>query len=339
VGLRDWRWLPTLLPLGAGLYYSASRAGWLGALAGCVVFAVLVVPRRWRQPALAVAGAALAIAILVLLLSPLRALNQDTGGARLGVWSDSLRMIAARPLTGWGEDATGLVFGRFQTHDWEPGNTFDRIHDQPLDLLVAQGILGGLAWAWLLGSLGLRWARGWLSGARGLAGPAAACVAYLAWSLLNFDWAPATGAFYVLAGVAWAAVRNPPPQPSPRGRGTWLVAGAGLVIGLVLAVPPVLADIAYRAGDPARAVALNPLQARYHQALGEQLGTASPRGLAELRRARELGDYDYSFLIELGDAERKDGHLAEARRAYKAALDVYPFDPTAPQRLQDLGPG
>jgi len=339
VGLRDWRWLPVLLPLGAGLYYSASRAGWLGALAGCVVFAVLVVPRRWRQPALAVAGAALAIAILVLLLSPLRALNQDTGGARLGVWSDSLRMIAARPLTGWGEDATGLVFGRFQTHDWEPGNTFDRIHDQPLDLLVAQGILGGMAWAWLLGSLGLRWARGWLSGARGLAGPAAACVAYLAWSLLNFDWAPATGAFYVLAGVAWAAVRNPPPQPSPRGRGTWLVAGAGLVIGLVLAVPPVLADIAYRAGDPARAVALNPLQARYHQALGEQLGTASPRGLAELRRARELGDYDYSFLIELGDAERKDGHLAEARRAYKAALDVYPFDPTAPQRLQDLGPG
>ena len=118
-----------------------------------------------------------------------------------------------------------------------------------------------------------------------------------------------------------------------------MVAGAGLVIGLVLAVPPVLADIAYRAGDPARAVALNPLQARYHQALGEQLGTASPRGLAELRRARELGDYDYSFLIELGDAERKDGHLAEARRAYKAALDVYPFDPTAPQRLQDLGPG
>lgn len=219
VGLRDWRWLPVLLPLGAGLYYSASRAGWLGALAGCVVFAVLVVPRRWRQPALAVAGAALAIAILVLLLSPLRALNQDTGGARLGVWSDSLRMIAARPLTGWGEDATGLVFGRFQTHDWEPGNTFDRIHDQPLDLLVAQGILGGMAWAWLLGSLGLRWARGWLSGARGLAGPAAACVAYLAWSLLNFDWAPATGAFYVLAGVAWAAVRNPPPQPSPRGRG------------------------------------------------------------------------------------------------------------------------
>jgi O-antigen ligase len=339
VGLRDWRWLPALLPLGAGLYYSSSRSGWLGALAGCVVFGVLVAPRRWRQPALAVAGAALAIAILVLLLSPLRGLNQDTGGARLGVWSDSLRMIAARPLTGWGEDATGLVFGRFQTRDWEPGNTFDRIHDQPLDLLVAQGVVGGLAWAWLLGSLGLRLIGGWLRGAPALAGPAAACVAYLAWSLLNFDWAPATGAFYVLAGVAWAT-GSPPHSWGGAARraavGAWLVAAVGVAAGLVLALPPVLADIAYRAGDPARAVALNPLQARYHQALGEQLGTTSPQGLAELRHARDLGDYDYSFLIELGDAERKDGHLAEARQAYKAAEDVYPFDPTAPQRLRDL---
>ena len=340
VGLREWRWLSTLLPVGLGLYLSASRAGWLAALGGCVVFGLMVAPRRWRQPLLALAGIAVVAAVLVLLLSPLRGLNQDTGGARLGVWSDSLRMIAARPLTGWGEDATGLVFGRFQTHDWEPGDTFDRIHDQPLDLLVAQGVLGGLAFAWLLGALGLRVLRGWSGGASAVAGPAAACVAYLAWSLLNFDWAPATGAFYALAGVAWAATtRDPPPQRGGLGWGSWLSAGAGLAAALALAVPPVLADTAYRGGDPARAVALDPLQARYHQALGELLGVSSPRALAELRRARELGDYDYSFLIELGDAERKDGHLAEARQAYRAALDVYPFDPTAAQRLRDLGLG
>ncbi|TMF91986.1 MAG: hypothetical protein E6I08_00865 [Chloroflexi bacterium] len=109
------------------------------------------------------------------------------------------------------------------------------------------------------------------------------------------------------------------------------------MVGLLLAVPPLFADVAYHSGDPARAVALDPLQARYHQALGEQRGSSSPQGLAELRRARDLGDYDYSFLIELGDAERKDGHRAEARRAYQAALNVYPFDPMAPQRLRDLG--
>jgi len=111
----------------------------------------------------------------------------------------------------------------------------------------------------------------------------------------------------------------------------------GLLVGVGLAVPPVAADVAYHSGDLRRAVAFDPLQARYHQALAEQLGITSPQGLAELRRARDLGDYDYSFLVELGDAERKDGHLAEARRAYQAAVDVYPFDPTAPQRLKDLG--
>src|SRR5205823_7566327 len=61
VGLRDARWLPVLLPLGAGLYYSSSRSGWLGALVGCVVLGLLAAPRRWRQPALALAGAALAV--------------------------------------------------------------------------------------------------------------------------------------------------------------------------------------------------------------------------------------------------------------------------------------
>ncbi|HEX6347945.1 MAG TPA: O-antigen ligase family protein [Candidatus Dormibacteraeota bacterium] len=327
VGLRDVRWLVALIPVGGGLYVSSSRAGWLGALVGLLVFGLLVAPRRWRRRALLAATGIIVVAGLVVLLSPLRNLNQDTGGARVGVWSDSVRMIAARPLTGWGEDATGLMFGHFQTHDWEPGDTFDRIHDQPLDLLVAQGLLGGAAMAWLL----VAFARGALR--RPWPGALAACAAYLAWSLLNFDWAPATGAVWALAGLAWGYADDAPTPDPPR----WGGGLVGLLVGLLLAVPPVLADVAYHSGDLKRAVALNPLQARYHQALGEQLGSTTPQALAELRRARDLGDYDYSFLIELGDAERKDGHVAEARRAYQAALDVYPFDPTAPQRLKDLG--
>jgi len=332
IGLKDWRWLLALVPVAGGLYVSSSRSGWLGALAGGLVFLVLIAPARWRQRALALAGALVLLAVVVVLLSPLRNLNQDTGGARVGVWSDSLRMVAARPLTGWGEDATGLMFGHFQTRDWEPGDTFDRIHDQPLDLLVAQGLLGAAALTWLLVAFARGvWRRPW-------AGPVAACAAYLVWSLLNFDWAPATGAVWALAGLAWSYAQPPPP---PSGRDLPALRGGvallGLLVGLLLAVPPLFADVAYHSGDPARAVALDPLQARYHQALGEQRGSSSPQGLAELRRARDLGDYDYSFLIELGDAERKDGHLAEARRAYQAALNVYPFDPMAPQRLRDLG--
>lgn len=348
LGLRSWPWLVTVAPLGLGLYFSLSRAGWLGALAGCTVIIALALPARRRRQTAWLAAAAMVVAVTVLLVSPLRHLNQDTGTARLGVWSDAVRMAAARPLTGWGEDATGLVFGRFQTRDWEPGNTFDRIHDQPLDLLVAQGLAGGLAALWLWGAFWVRVGRaGWL-GVRDLAGPAGACLAYAAWSLLNFDWAPATGAFYALAGVAWAAaqaeatpaVGGPSPGSAGRPAGGWAsaaAAGLAVVVALALTVPPLFADVAYRSGRAAQAVALDPLQARYHQALGEQLGPNGRGGLAELRRARDLGDYDYSFLIELGDAERTAGHPAEARRAYRAARDTYPFDPTAPQRLAALG--
>ncbi len=341
LGLQAWPWLLTAIPLGAGLYLSVSRAGWLGAVAGSVLALAVFSPARWRRATAGLAVAAVAVAVLVLLLSPLRHLNQDTGTARLGVWSDSLRMVAARPLTGWGEEATGLVFGRFQTADWEPGNTFDRIHDQPLDLLVAQGLAGGLAAVWLWSLFWLRVGGACWRGTRGVSGAAGACLAYAAWSVLNFDWAPATGAFYALAGLAWAAAQGPaaegPAARPGRGQGRWLLAAAAVGVALALAVPPLFADVAYRSGRSTQAVTLDPLQARYHQALGEQLGPNSPRGLAELRRAGDLGDYDYSFLIELGDAERTAGHLAEARRAYQAAKDSYPFDPTAPQRLRDLG--
>ena len=71
--------------------------------------------RMSRRTALTIGAALLVLAAAVVVLSPLRGLNQDTGDARLGVWRDSLRVVAARPLTGWGEDTMGLVFGRFQT--------------------------------------------------------------------------------------------------------------------------------------------------------------------------------------------------------------------------------
>ena len=37
--------------------------------------------------------------------------------------------------------------------------------------------------------------------------PAAACLGYSAWVVFNFDWVPATAAFWLLAGTAWSGVR------------------------------------------------------------------------------------------------------------------------------------
>jgi hypothetical protein len=350
VGFRSWPALATLPLLCFGLFASSSRSGWLAALVGCLVVLVTVLPARSRRVGAVVACLLLAGAAAAILLTPLRNLNSDTGSARLGVWSDGLSVAAARPLTGWGEDATGLVFGRFQTQDWEPGNTFDRIHDQPLDLLVTQGVLGFLASAWFWAAIWWRSVRVIASGPGGaaelgLGSLLGALAAYAAWSLLNFDWAPATGPFWLLGGVAWAEATSrlaPAAKAGPtgvEGRPPAIALAFGGVLalaGAVLAVAPIAADRAYFTGDNRRSAALDPLQAQYHRVLGEALGPTAA-GLSELERARDLGEYDYQFFIELGDLARQLRRPDEARAAYRRAEQIDRYDPTAKARLAGTG--
>ena len=345
VGFRSWPWLLTLPVLCFGLFASSSRSGWLAALVGCLVVLVVVLPARVRRWGSLVAGGLVAAALLALVVSPLRTLNNDTGSARIGVWGDGLRVAAARPLTGWGEEATGLVFGRFQSADWEPGDTFDRIHDQPIDLLVTQGLLGlgACAWFWALVAVGIvRAVRGTPGGAGALplAALAGALAAYGVWALLNFDWAPATGPFWLLGGAAWAEVHGrlvPTSRPDSTPRLVAVTAVVLVVAAAAAAGFDLAADRAYYAGQPARAAALAPWQAQYHRVYADALGR-TPAGLAELERARDLGEYDYQFFIELGDAALAAGRRDEARSAYERAEEIYRFDPTAAQRLAALGP-
>jgi O-antigen ligase len=318
---RGWLGLGALLV--AGLAASTSRSAWLGALGGLGVLAAFLVPgrRRWIVAAAGIAAVVAAAALIA--LTPLRALNDDTGEARLGVWHDALSVVAERPLLGWGEDTMGVVFGSHQTSDWGPGHNFDRAHSMPLDLAAAQGIAGLAACAWLLGAW---WVGAWRRRDEpGVAGIAGAAAAYLAWSLVNFDWAPATAAFWLLLGAAAGA--GPPRPDAPPGRGRGLRAfgaAATVLVGLALAVPPQAADVLYYLGRPAQAAALDPLQPAYWAASGD---------LAGLRRAAELDDPAPATYVALGDAEARAGDRAAAVAAYRRALERYPFDPTAKQRL------
>ncbi|HZK74706.1 MAG TPA: O-antigen ligase family protein, partial [Clostridia bacterium] len=148
-GLRGGRfvvawWLGFLVMLGA-LVASTSRSGGLGALAGCLALAVFSLEGRKALMGALAAFAAVGLALLVIQVSPLRLLNNDPGPARLHLWPDAIHMIAARPFTGWGEDATGLVFGGFLSGDWSP--EVDRAHSGPLDIAATEGLVG-------LGALG-----------------------------------------------------------------------------------------------------------------------------------------------------------------------------------------
>ena len=344
-GLRSGRWALILLGLAAGLAVSASRSGWLGALAGCaLVLPLSARSLRARRLLLAGAGAGLALAAVVLVLSPLGALHNDTGAARLHVWLDSLPMLAARPLAGWGPDSQGLVLGRYLTGDWEPGVSFDRIHELGLDLLATQGLLGLAACAWFW----IAWARGcwraWTgspalrAAAEELPGLLGAAAGYLVVTALNFDWAPATGPAWLLAGVAWSAVpgTNAPLRRLSASLPARLAGTMGaLLAALFLAGLPLAADLAYFRGDLRSAVSLDPLQAQYHRALGERLlASGHPAESAgELELAASLGEYDSQAFVELGDAYRSSGERRAALRAYRRALELNRFDSSARQRL------
>jgi O-antigen ligase len=212
----------------------------------------------------------MAAALLVVMVSPLRLLNDDPAPLRLHLWQDALRMISARPLTGWGEDATGLAFGRFLSGDWSPGVTFDRVHAGPLDVAATQGLLG-------LATLGLVlvilfWGAWRWRFAADVGALTAACAGYTLWVLFNFDWAPATGAFWLLAGTAWSSVRaaesaelnSVSEAQAQHGPALWRT-GVAVVLALLaigLGAFPLLADAWYRQGRVELSVIVDPLQAR-----------------------------------------------------------------------------
>jgi O-antigen ligase len=332
--------------LASGLYVTTSRSGGLGALAGCLALVVFSLKGRAAVIGAILALAVIGAALVVIVMSPLQFLNDDPSKLRIHLWEDGLRMIAIRPFAGWGEDATGLAFGRFLSGDYASGVTFDRIHSGLLDTAAMQGLLGVAALGLVLVILFHgAWRARFDADLRALA---AACVGFTVWVVFNFDWAPATGAFWLLAGTAWSAVRSfereqvgsattPPPSVPVLWRSAAAIALA--LVAVWLSALPLLADTWYLQGRTELAVRIDPLQSRYHWALGQGLvAHGSPaQGVDEMRRAADLGESEPGFYVELGDTEAKLGRLADARSDYGRALEIDPYYSPARQRLAAMG--
>jgi len=349
-GLRGARfgvlWWLALALMGGALLATTSRSGGLGAFAGCLAVIVFMLRGRSALIGAAVAVAVVVVGLMLIVFSPLRLLNDDPGPARLHLWPDAIHMIAARPLTGWGEDATGLVYGRFLSGDWSP--EVDRAHSGPLDIAATQGVLGLGALAWVLLTLfrGLwRWRFVESVGPLG-----AACIGYSVWVLFNFDWAPATGAFWLLAGIAWSGVRAAESETGLAARAAGRQASgpkaapALIAVALAAAVVwlgamPVLADVWYYQSRLDLSVVVDPLQGRYHWALGQGLvaiGSTS-RGLAQMQLAAKLGESDPQLYVDIGDADEQLGRAVEAQAAYRMAVTIDPYFRPARDRLAGKG--
>jgi O-antigen ligase len=148
----------------AVLYKTGSRGGELTTIVcGGVLFALW----QWRRPLVLAAGALAVIAGLLLFRHRLE--DAASGGhglsnlAHASIWGSALRMLRDHPLFGVGPDnflyyysndsacAPGHIANYYYV---QAGTNFERCishpHNMFLDFLLSTGVLGLLAWLWLL---------------------------------------------------------------------------------------------------------------------------------------------------------------------------------------------
>jgi O-antigen ligase/Flp pilus assembly protein TadD len=159
---RGTPWMRRLAPAAAALavsaaFFSQSRSAWAGLVAGLIVVAALTWRIMDRRRAIAVGGVivvALA-AVLVVPWSRSMVIGRFSSGLDVSAksrelkWRVGLGMLASRPVLGWGWDTVAEVYPSRVPKDWtkqDPERVItDRLHDEPLDIAVASGLLGLLA--------------------------------------------------------------------------------------------------------------------------------------------------------------------------------------------------
>jgi O-antigen ligase len=159
---RRWRILSAFtMAFSAGaIVLTGTRAALVGGVLGVIVTAVRLRPRLTRGHL--AAATAVACAIVGFYLSPagerlrarVRWSTEDLhGGARLWLWRDSLRMAAERPILGYGPEAFGVQFPRFQSVELArayPDFHHESPHNMQIDALIAQGLPGAAALGMLI---------------------------------------------------------------------------------------------------------------------------------------------------------------------------------------------
>ena len=224
------------------LVLTYSRAAWLGAGLGIAVVAAGPAARLCRRrPWTAPAAAALVLpclAVAVRVAPPwtrsvleraasLADPTQGSGATRLHIWADTLHLVAARPLVGWGPDTFGLVFPRFQTGDWTPGFLIDKAHSDLLQVAATQGLLGAAAYVAVAAAFVAAFWRG-----RARPGAPALLAAWLAYQVplqLDFSWLPSAAPAWLLMAAAVATWRGGERRVNEFGRPrhTWYTLGHG----------------------------------------------------------------------------------------------------------------
>jgi O-antigen ligase len=208
--------------MAGSIFLSGSRGGML-ALGIQVIVMVLLLAREkrknWKQPALMAGFLVVVIAIVFWiggdqLTRRLASIHTETrqelsGGTRISIDRDGLRMWTKRPFLGWGLGAFPEVYPEFRS--FYTSFFVNQAHNDYLQLLVETGLIGCAIGVWFL-VLTLRRASGklenWTETSNGVLTAACllGCVGILVHSFLDFNLQiPANAAlFYVLCAIAAA---------------------------------------------------------------------------------------------------------------------------------------
>ncbi len=336
-----------------------SRGAWIGFAAGAFAWLLLGLLARGRSGAAAAprgtrrsarVPAAIGVSLLVIAAAALffartsmgphltervrqiASLNAPTTQSRLHIWRAGMRMAHDRPWLGVGLDAFGTLFPRYRTAEYwriEWGRTPNKAHNEAIQILATQGVLGGAAALIVLLFAVLAIRKGIIrsEGAARLGAIAAGAslVAFAAQDMASFtvvalgSLAAALAGWLASAGAGGGLERRESgARPRRSGVPMWTRALAGApaaALFFLLVALPIRAQILEKS------------------ALRAPLG--SPERADALQRAARLAPWDYryenllgsSLLIQAGrepDATRRRDLLRRAAVAQRSAIAVEP---------------
>lgn len=153
------------------LFFTYSRAGWLGLIVGLIFLGLIYLwdlfkSKKWSKTSLKYLFALglLVIAVFIFLLSSnqlfkfrIKSLVDLKGGgvaSRINYWQASIDAIKKRPIFGYGPETQGEIFVKYYNKDWAIYNKVNsypnRAHNLFLDVLLTSGIIGLIAYLALL---------------------------------------------------------------------------------------------------------------------------------------------------------------------------------------------
>jgi putative inorganic carbon (HCO3(-)) transporter len=360
-----------VIVLSLGLLATFTRSAWIGAVIGLALVLALRQGRFRLVPVVAFAALLViafgAVASFVALrpasvpggvahiYSRIVSVSDPSGSVagRFALWHDTLPLIASRPILGYGPDTFGLVYPQFQSQNIHSVLVlFDKPHEEALGVLAAQGIVGLVAYVWILFAfVRAFWAGRLQPGAVALF---AGWVAYQVSMQVDFSYLPTAVPFWLFAAAAivtWAPNAKPTVLVGFPRRVAVPALAVGPIALAALAIPavvlPYLADADYYSSQVtpilvsraqiAQARSFAPYEAAYAIEAGNYAlnfdANGNPAPDADWAAAREafdtaarLGSYSPEMFRDLAGVDEHLGDHAAALAAARQALSLDRYD-------------